>query len=49
MRSPLEPPQSLWAGVGPAAPAQVESNLFVACQEFVGSIDLRLGVADEGL
>ncbi|MFG1653811.1 hypothetical protein ACGFIE_28150 [Micromonospora sp. NPDC049275] len=49
MRPPLEPPQSLWAGVGPAAPAQAESDLVVAGQEFIGGVDLSLGVVDEGL
>ncbi|MBG6100837.1 hypothetical protein ACLQ3D_19325 [Micromonospora vinacea] len=49
MRPPLEPPQSLRAGVGPAAPAQVEADLVVAGQEFVGSVDLSLGMVDEGL
>ncbi|MEU8155289.1 hypothetical protein AB0B94_16635 [Micromonospora sp. NPDC048986] len=49
MRPPLEPPQSLGAGMGPTAPAQVESDLEVAGQEFVGSVDLSLGMVDQGL
>lgn len=45
---PLEPPQSLWAGMGPTASAQVKSDVVVPGQEYVGSVDLSLGVVDEG-